>query len=52
MPKELEEKLKRSGKKKGFIGKKLGAYVYRTMRKLGWKPNREKKSKAKYQRSK
>ena len=52
MPKELEAKLKRSGKKKGFVGKKLDKYVYGGLRKLGWKPKREKKSKSKYQRSK
>ena len=51
MPKELHAKLKRSGRKKGFIGKRLDRYVYGTMRKLGWKPSREKK-KSKYKRSK
>jgi len=51
MPKELEQRLKRSGKKKGFIGERLDKYVFGTMRKLGWKPRREKKSKSKYQRS-
>ena len=51
MPKELETKLKRSERKKGFIGKHLDKYIYGTMRKLGWKPNREKKNKTKYQRS-
>ena len=51
MPKELEARLKRSGKKKGFVGRRLDKYVYGTMRKLGWKPKREKK-KTKYQRSK
>lgn len=49
MPKELEAKLKRSGKKKGFIGKRLRAYVYGTMNKLGLM---KEKSKTKYQRSK
>lgn len=52
MPKELEEKLKKQGRKKGFTGERLAAYVYGTMRKLGWRPSREKKSKTKYQRSK
>ena len=50
MPKELEAKLKRSGKKKGFIRRRLKSYVYGTMNKLGLM--KEKKSKAKYQRSK
>lgn len=54
MPKELEEKLKRSGKKKGFVGKRLNKYIYGTMNKLGlMKGNKtSKKSKSKYQRSK
>ena len=52
MPKELEAKLKRSGKKKGFVGKKLDKYVYGTLRRIGLKPKREKKSKSRYQRSK
>jgi hypothetical protein len=50
MPKELEAKLKREGEKKGFTGDRLDAYVYGTLRKTGWKPNREKRTK--YQRSK
>ena len=49
MPKELETKLKRSGKKKDHTGKRLKAYIYDTMNKLGLM--KEKKSKAKYQRS-
>ena len=52
MPKELEEKLKRSGRKKGFVGKLLDKYVYGSLRKTGWKPSTQKKSKTKYQRSK
>jgi len=52
MPEKVKAKLKRSGKKKGFVGKKLDKYVYGGLRKLGWKPKREKKSKSKYQRSK
>lgn len=50
MPKEVEQKLKRSGKKKGFTGKRLKAYIYGTMNKLGLM--KDKKSKTKYQRSK
>ena len=34
MPKELENKLKREAKKKGFGKKRSGAYVYGTLRKL------------------
>ena len=52
MPKELEAKLKRSGRKKGFIGKRLDKYVYGALRAIGWKSGSEKKSKTKYQRSK
>lgn len=44
MPKKLEAKLKRQARKKGFGKKRMGAYVYGTMRKLGWKPKREKNS--------
>ena len=40
MPKKLELKLKREAKKKGFGRKRTGAYVYGTLRKLGWKPRR------------
>lgn len=40
MPKKLERKLKREAKKKGFGKKRTGAYVYGTLRKLGWKPRR------------
>lgn len=54
MPKELEEKLKKEGHKKGLIGKRLSAYIYGTMNKLGLmrgSKTRE-QSKTKYQRSK
>jgi hypothetical protein len=43
MPKALERKLKAEAKKKGFTGKKAGAYVYGTLRKTGWKPSKKKK---------
>jgi len=52
MPKELHAKLKRSGRKKGFVGKLLDKYVYGALRKTGWKPSHQKKNKTKYQRSK
>lgn len=35
MPKAVEDKLRRQGRAKGFTGKKLDAYVYGTMNKLG-----------------
>jgi len=46
MPKALERKLKKEAKKKGFKGKRANAYVYGTLRKTGWKPDREKNHKA------
>jgi len=42
MPKALEEKLEREAESKGFSGARKNAYVYGTMRKTGWKPEREK----------
>jgi len=41
MPAALEKKLKQEADKKGIKDK--DAYVYGTLRKTGWKPNREKK---------
>lgn len=41
MPKALETKLKREAKKKGLSKKRTGAYVYGTLRKLGWTPKRK-----------
>lgn len=35
MPKHVEEKLKKQGRKRGLKGKKLNAYVYGTMKKRG-----------------
>lgn len=43
MPKKLERELKSQAKKKGLKGDKADAYVYGTMRKTGWKPQRERK---------
>ena len=40
MPKALERKLKAQARKKGFSKKRMGAYVYGTLRKTGWKPKR------------
>lgn len=42
MPKALENKLRKEGKKKGFSGERLSAYIFGTLRRTGWKPNREK----------
>lgn len=45
MPEKMEKELKAQAKKKGIKkgSKRYGAYVYGTMRKTGWKPEREKK---------
>lgn len=43
MPEELHKSLEKSARKKGYKGKRKDAYVYGTMRKLGWKPKRERK---------
>lgn len=42
MPKELERKLKARAKKMGLKGERADRYVYGTLRKTGWKPEREK----------
>ena len=46
MPKELEEKLKRKAREKGLRGERADAYVYGTMRKTGWVPERERRHKS------
>lgn len=43
MPKALEDKLKREADEKGLKGKHKLAYIFATLRRTGWKPNREKK---------
>lgn len=45
MPKPMEQKLKREVNKEhpGWSKKRKDAYVYDTLRKTGWKPEREKK---------
>jgi len=45
MPKKLEKSLKSQTKKKGLTGKKADTYVYGTMRKTGWTPSTQKKTK-------
>lgn len=45
MPKALEAKLKREAKKKHLPKKRMGAYVYGTLRKTGWKPKKGGKKK-------
>ena len=41
MPKRLEKRLVQEALKRGLKGTRKDAYVYGTMRKLGWKPERE-----------
>lgn len=41
MPKKEERVLKIQAAKKGFTGARKDAYVYGTLRKMGWKPSRE-----------
>jgi|TARA_E500000305_G_C3877846_1_gene168276 hypothetical protein len=40
MPKKIEKKLKKQANKKGLSKKRANAYVYGTMRKMGWKPKK------------
>lgn len=44
MPKKMEMALMKEAKKKGMSKKRMGAYVYGTMRKTGWTPKGQKKS--------
>lgn len=41
MPKALERKLFAEAVKKGLGKKRTAAYVYGSLRKMGWKPKRE-----------
>jgi len=47
MPKKMELALKKVAKKKGLKGSRADAYVYGTMRKVGWVPSTQKKTKKK-----
>ena len=40
MPRAVERKLKAEARRKGLGKKRSGAYVYGTLRKLGWKPKK------------
>lgn len=40
MPKKIERKLKAEAHRKHLSKKRTGAYVYGTLRKMGWKPRR------------
>ncbi len=41
MPKEMEQALEHEATKKHLTGDRRNAYIYGTMRKEGWKPERE-----------
>lgn len=43
MPKALERKLRKEAKEKGYGKKRTNAYVYGTLRELGWKPKPKKR---------
>lgn len=45
MPKKLERRLKARARKKGLKGERATKYVYGTLRKMGWKPKHERRSK-------
>lgn len=47
MPKKLEKALENSAEKKGLLDERKDAYIYGGMRRAGWVPGREKKSKGK-----
>ena len=42
MPKALERELAKIATGKGLKGKRKDAYIFGTLRKTGWKPEREK----------
>jgi len=41
MPAAAERALKAQAHKKGYSGERANAYVYGTLRGMGWKPKRE-----------
>lgn len=41
MPVKAERKLKATARKRGYGKKRTGAYVYGTLRKMGWKPKKK-----------
>lgn len=45
MPKAEERKLRQQARKKGLTGKRMDAYVFGTLRKMGWKPKSERRKK-------
>lgn len=47
MPEALERKLKSEARKKGFKGERAKKYIYGTLRKTGWVPSHQKRSRQK-----
>ena len=47
MPVKMEKALKKEAQKKHMGSKEMGAYVYGTMRKQGWKPSAQTATKKK-----
>lgn len=43
MPKAAEKALKKEAAKKGLTGERKNKYVYGALRKMGWRPSREKR---------
>lgn len=42
MPKKMEQALKKEAKKRGYGKKRADAFVYGALRKIGWKPKKQK----------
>jgi len=40
MPEAMERKLKQTARKRGYGKERTGKYVYGTLRKTGWKPDK------------
>ena len=47
MPKKEEAMLKARARRMGLKGERFNAYVYGTLRKIGWTPSTQKKKKKK-----
>lgn len=43
MPKEIERKLRRAAERKGWSEEREDRYVYGALRKMSWKPERERR---------
>ena len=41
MPEKLEKDLRQAALKRGLVGQRKDAYIYGTMRRTGWRPQRE-----------